>query len=89
MTLNVANEPDPPAAVYEPRLWISKGWRARVIKNAELIRKTAPGAGGVAYVAPIVLTLAATPAFARNGSSEGQSNENEGHRNKGKKPKKR
>lgn len=43
----------------------------------------------MAYVAPIVLTLAATPAFARNGSSGGQNNENEEHRNKGKKPKKR
>jgi hypothetical protein len=43
----------------------------------------------MAYVAPIVLTLAATPAFARSGSSEGQKSENEGHPNKGKKPKKR
>ena len=43
----------------------------------------------MAYVAPIVLTLAATPAFARNGSGEEQNNDNEGHRNKEKKPKKR
>jgi hypothetical protein len=38
MTSNVAtveNEADPPAAVNEPRLWISKGWRARVIKNED------------------------------------------------------
>ena len=41
----------------------------------------------MAYVAPIVLTLAATPAFARHGSSGGQNSENEGHRKK--KPKKR
>jgi hypothetical protein len=40
----------------------------------------------MAYVAPIVLTLAATPAFARCGSSAGQNNENE---HKRKKPKKR
>ncbi|MBK7676460.1 MAG: hypothetical protein IPJ27_17820 [Candidatus Accumulibacter sp.] len=32
---NVANEADSPAAVNEPRLWISKGWRARVIKNED------------------------------------------------------
>lgn len=39
----------------------------------------------MAYVAPIVLTLAATPAFARNGSSEGQDSEDDGHRKKPKK----
>ncbi|MEF8717414.1 MAG: hypothetical protein V5B35_04390 [Candidatus Accumulibacter necessarius] len=35
MTLNVANEADPPTAVTEPRLWINKGWRARVVKNED------------------------------------------------------
>ena len=40
----------------------------------------------MAYVAPIVPTLAATPAFARNGSGEEQNNDNERH--KGKKRKK-
>ena len=35
MTLNVANEADPPTAVNEPRLWINKGWRARVVKNED------------------------------------------------------
>lgn len=35
MTLNVANEADPPTAVTEPRLWINKGWQARVVKNED------------------------------------------------------
>jgi hypothetical protein len=35
MTLNVANEADPPTAVHEPRLWINKGWQARVVKNED------------------------------------------------------
>ena len=35
MTSNVANEADPPTAVNEPRLWINKGWQARVVKNED------------------------------------------------------
>ena len=57
------------------------------MENCSQSRRTA--IKRMAYVAPIVLTLAATPAFARSGSSGGQNNENERHRNKGKKPKKR
>lgn len=32
---NEAAEGDPSTAVYEPRLWIDKGWTARVIKNED------------------------------------------------------
>jgi hypothetical protein len=32
-TLNETSESDTPASVYEPRLWVDKGWTARVIKN--------------------------------------------------------
>ncbi len=30
-----AEEPDAPAAVNEPRLWINNGWTARIIKNED------------------------------------------------------
>ena len=34
-TPNEAAEADPEASVYEPRLWRSKGWTARVVKNED------------------------------------------------------
>ncbi len=34
-TENEAAEADLPEAVFEPRLWINKGWTARVIKNED------------------------------------------------------
>ena len=33
--LDEAVEPEQTTAVYEPRLWIDKGWTARVIKNED------------------------------------------------------
>lgn len=34
-TANEDFEPETPAAVHEPRLWIDNGWTARVIKNED------------------------------------------------------
>ncbi|EKE18048.1 MAG: hypothetical protein ACD_10C00150G0002 [uncultured bacterium] len=35
MSLNELNEAESPEPVFEPLLWINKGWTARVIKNEE------------------------------------------------------
>jgi len=35
MSLNATNEADLSATVFEPLLWINKGWTARVIKNED------------------------------------------------------